>query len=43
MLNQILKYAVYLGCNDNNPLSDIKLEKIDKDNDSVVEKYLTYE
>lgn len=43
MLNQILKYAVYLGYIDNNPLSDIKLEKIDKDNDSVVEKYLTYE
>lgn len=43
ILNQILKYAVYLGYIDNNPLSDIKLEKIDKDNDSVVEKYLTYE
>lgn len=43
MLNQILKYAVYLGYIDNNPLSDIKLEKIGKDNDSVVEKYLTYE
>ena len=42
MLNQILKYAVYLDYMDNNPLSDIKLEK-KNDSDSVVEKYLTYE
>lgn len=42
-LNQILKYAVYLDYMDNNPLSDIKLEKKSNDSDSVVEKYLTYE
>lgn len=43
ILNQILKYAVYLGYIDNNPLSDIKLEKKSNDSNSVVEKYLTYE
>lgn len=44
ILNQILKYAVYLDYIDNNPLSAIKLEKNDNnDSDSVVEKYLTYE
>lgn len=42
ILNQILKYAVYLDYIDSNPLSDIKLEK-KNDSDSVVEKYLTYE
>lgn len=42
ILNQILKYAVYLDYIDNNPLSAVKLEKNDN-NDSVVEKYLTYE
>ena len=42
ILNQILKYAVYLDYIDNNPLSDIHLEK-KNNNDNVVEKYLTYE
>lgn len=42
ILNQILKYAVYLDYIDNNPLSDIHLEK-KNNNDNVVEKYLTYD
>lgn len=42
ILNQILKYAVYLDYINSNPLSDIKLEK-KNNSDSVVEKYLTYE
>jgi len=44
ILNQTLKYVVYLDYIDNNPLSAVNLEKNDNyDSNSVVEKYLTYE